>query len=258
VSAQISPEFFASIDRMLQYLFGGYIAGLVCLVFSIWWLRKTHPHQIYLIWLSFSFFFVVFLLVSFYTGDLGHYPIVKAAFDYLTDIDTEVKLVASAIALVIAPQALTYFLCGLSGSASPPKFVANVTDFMIWSLIKSLSACSGIFLAIFISGFWGFWGLQPDTKKLGVEESLMEDLYVFIGVTYSSVFLIGAAFLIAWVHVVAWQVVGFINRRKVFSAFLRVHEFFTRYSAPKARSLAQPEPAMEPMKETIAREHVKE
>jgi hypothetical protein len=140
---------------MLQYLFGGYIAGLVCLVFSIWWLRKTHPHQIYLIWLSFSFFFVVFLLVSFYTGDLGHYPIVKAAFDYLTDIDTEVKLVASAIALVIAPQALTYFLCGLSGSASPPKFVANVTDFMIWSLIKSLSACSGIFLAIFISGFWG-------------------------------------------------------------------------------------------------------
>lgn len=71
----------------------------------------------------------------------------KAVHHYLTDVDDEFRLVAAVVYLAIGPQLLTYLLSGLSGSATPPKFVRQIGTIAIWSVIKFVAALSGILLA---------------------------------------------------------------------------------------------------------------
>src|SRR5882757_413961 len=114
---------------MMATLFGLadlFLFGIVW--FSIWSLRKTHASEIYVTWLFFSFFFVLFLLldaavVKDVFGNSGA-AIFEALRGYLMDFNAEVKMVLSIFALLVFPQLLTYFLSGISGSASPPVFVS--------------------------------------------------------------------------------------------------------------------------------------
>jgi hypothetical protein len=126
-------------------------------------------------------------------------------------------LAVGAFAIFTVPQVLAYFLSGLSGSASQPKFVSQVADLGVWFVIKSYSAAAGAFLGA---------GITYITREN----------YIILPLV--PLFMLAAAFMLAWIYVVAGQVVNFVYGRKMFSPFRRVHEFFTRYSAPAARSSA--------------------
>lgn len=120
-----------------------YFIAPVSLIVFIWELRKTHPHQIYVIWYIFSFFFLLFLpifeLESIRPPDnpifgKENQELARAVVEYLDDADAELKLVVAVVGLAIVPQWLTYVLSGLSGSASEPRFVKQITNLAIWSL----------------------------------------------------------------------------------------------------------------------------
>lgn len=71
----------------------------------------------------------------------------KSIYYYFTNLNNELLLVAAFVYIGIGPQFLTYFLSGLSGSASPPKFVRQISMIATWSLVKFMAALSGILLA---------------------------------------------------------------------------------------------------------------
>jgi|SRR5215471_418042 len=66
---------------------------------------------------------------------------------YLTDFKVESVWVAAIVIIFIAPQLLSYFLSGLSGCASTPKYVWPFEKVAIWSSIKFLAALGGLFAA---------------------------------------------------------------------------------------------------------------
>jgi hypothetical protein len=99
-------------------------------------LRKSHPHEIYIILvpllsLFFVLFFFVFVLAEerhvFPEELLGESwrPFLAALLKDLRDGEAEVKMVLALVSLAILPRWLTYILSGLSGSASPPLFISQ-------------------------------------------------------------------------------------------------------------------------------------
>jgi hypothetical protein len=132
------------------------VVPLSLIASAIFFLRKSHPHEIYWIWLLFSFFFVLFYFLEL-VAENNHViladvfgPSLREVFrtthDFLTNISGEVKLVVSVVGLVTLPQLLTYLLCGLSGSASTPRFVSYATKVAVWMLVKFLAVLAGILL----------------------------------------------------------------------------------------------------------------
>ena len=128
----------------------------LCAVSGINALKKKYSHEIYLIWYITSFFFIVFLALEIIaglngitlTGVCGPYESTcKMIHDYLTDFGGEFELVAGFLILTIAPQLLAYVLSGLSGSASPPLFVSQITKLATWSFVKFSAGYAGILLA---------------------------------------------------------------------------------------------------------------
>jgi hypothetical protein len=202
-------------------------------------LRKTHATEIYMVWYVFSFVFVLFfalyaLFFAYAVNPASHQTEIKSSFgeseaaffqtvfNYLTDFKGEVKMVLAVVGLVVVPQLLTYLLSGLSGSASPPVFVSQITKVAIWSLVKFLAAFSGLLAAIAVWGWFQPWpslgtgiGGEMDT----VTTELMEIFFPLL-----------AAFFLAWSHDASRRVLGFLYQQTAFSRFRLVHEFFTRHS----------------------------
>jgi hypothetical protein len=193
------------------------------LVLFIWGLRRTHADQIYVTWLLFSVFFVVFFfLFHINVGDVfgkSGQAIYDATYPYLTNFQAEVDMVVVIVGFVVLPQLLTYFLCGLSGSAFPPVFVSQITKMAIWSLVKFLAVYAGILMAYPIARW-----------SMGRGEIKIDDILV-------AVFTVTAGFFILWVYYGATRIIDFLFRRKAFSLLRNVHEFFTRYSRPVERPL---------------------
>jgi hypothetical protein len=186
-----------------------FLLALVC--FFIWALRKTHAGEIYVIWLFFTFFFVLSFLLDSASLNLSAGEIVADVYSYLDDADTEAKIVFGTFVLLIVPQLLTYFLSGLSGSASPPVFVSQITNIAVWSLVKFLAAFSGIVTAT------SLYSDDPWSTATG---------------TFMLVPLVVAFFLV-WVRHASGLAVEFLYQKKVFSPFRCLHEKFTRYRAPE-------------------------
>jgi len=183
----------ANFDLLIPFLVYLYAAPIL-LPLSIWKLRKTHAHHIYVIWLFFSFFFVLFA-VLFAVAEVNNVQLedvfgedAKKVFTvvlkWLRDGEGEVKLVLVMVGLIILPQWLTYVLSGLSGSASPPFFVSQVTDIAIWSLVKFSAALGGIVLA------------EP-IVKLVMGRKVESFLFWYAAA------LLGGAFFLVWINSVA-------------------------------------------------------
>jgi hypothetical protein len=126
------------------------------LVFAIASMAEKHSGEIYLIWYIASFFFVLFCVLQVIALNRGvqltevcgsHQDDCKAIYDYLTDPGGEAAFIFISFILAIVPQWLTYFLSGLSGSASPPRFMSQFGRLAIWSLVKFAAALSGILAA---------------------------------------------------------------------------------------------------------------
>jgi hypothetical protein len=135
--------------------------------------------------------------------------------------------VLAVVGLVVVPQLLSYVLSGLSGSASRPVFVSQITNVAVWSLVKFLAALSGTNAAYFgwnglhVSLFSGN-GIGDDMHRL--QAQFPGDFsFIFVPLMW--------AFLLVWMKDVLFK--GSADgwyQQKMFSKFRRVHEFFTRHS----------------------------
>jgi hypothetical protein len=174
---------------MEAYIFSLFL--LFALVDSILRLRRQFPHDIYAIWYVFSFFFLLFFSLYLFaekdgkavTDVLGPSlaPTLNAAYGYLTKVDDELWLVGAIVYLGIFPQLLTYLLGGLSGSATAPKFVRQISMVAVWSLIKFMAGLAGILLS------------DPFAKLCLGGQSLPKDVL-------QGIIFITAAFFLARLH----------------------------------------------------------
>jgi hypothetical protein len=133
------------------------LASILFTAFLIFLLREEHSLEIYVIWYIFSFAFLLFFGLHM-VAERAHIElpeifgprgkdVFKAAYGWLTNTDDEWMLVVAILGLGIGPQLLTYILCSLSGSASPPRFVWQIESVAAWSLIKFCAALTGILAA---------------------------------------------------------------------------------------------------------------
>jgi hypothetical protein len=216
-----------AMTRLLEFI--GLVIGLVVvfvwLIGSIAELNRQHSREIYAIWYVFSFFFLLFFALYFsakregkeITDLLGpsSAATLKAVYDYLTNIQDELLLVAAVVYLAIAPQLLTYVLSGLSGSATAPVFVRQIRTIALWSLIKFLAGLSGILLAhALVELLLGKAALSDF-----IQGFVIITMAFFIAHTQHAVFEREFEFYVwpgLWVHI-------------RFPWLLRVHQYFTRY-----------------------------
>lgn len=211
-------------------------------------LRKTHPTEIYVVWYAFSFFFVAFFFLGAYAR-IKHitvedifrkFPCGDWAYNSLTDWSAEFLLILIFLGLVALPQWLAYFLSGLSGSATRPKFVWQAHDVAIWSLIKTVASLSGIALAGF---FWTKFDLPTLFHATGFLSASFVLLacrcFVFSDLSRKATPEERAAErrLITYLITFRWVRDFMFSMSRLFwpptrPAFRAIREFFTRFKSP--------------------------
>ena len=199
------------------------------LIYSAIQLLKTnYAREIYLIWYYNSFFFLVFFGMAL-VAEQRKVPLTrvcepreatcKAIYDYLTNIDDELSLVAVIVALSIGPQLLTYLLSGLSGTASAPKFVAQIQSITVWSLVK------------FVAGLGGILTAQPLAKLAAGSPIELKDFRDFaVGFSFTAIgFTWAATYIAATENAPAFFRAHYNWARAPFRALVKIHRFFTRH-----------------------------
>jgi len=140
----------------------------------------------------------------------------KSIYHSLTDVDDEALIIAVVAALVIGPQLLTYLLSGLSGSASPPKFVSQIGKISIWSFVKFTAGVGGIFVA------------EPFVKlTMGKPVTLYDFIY---GARWTPIAFIYATTYILFTESIpqSFHEASEANNKGPLRAIFKVHKFFTR------------------------------
>jgi hypothetical protein len=116
-------------------------------------LRTQHAGELYLIWYINSLFFLLFFALEIVAAKNNarltevcatYEGTCAAVYDYLTNAREELILIGAIVGVFVGPQLLTYVLAGISGAAIAPKFVWQIEQFVIWSLIKFIAALAGI------------------------------------------------------------------------------------------------------------------
>jgi hypothetical protein len=105
---------------------------------------------------------------------------------------------------------LTYFLSGLSGSASTPKFVILVERFGAWSFIKFSAGLSGILTAEVLTKL-------PDQYFLYPSEFVLPLAYIC------------GAFAYAWLQIILFEESS-IDPQHKWPTLRAINDFFTRHS----------------------------
>ena len=158
---------------------------------------------------------------------------------------------------VVLPQWLTYFLSGLSGDATLPRYVSQATDVAMWSLIKTVASLSGIALAGFLwaQGKFDLRRLIEAETFLLVSFALLAYRYVFLRKAKdefaSAVEAVWkASFVLSTLESLAgrlpqlplplnsweWRIFSGLMRystrtiRKMQSYRIRLHKYFTQYT----------------------------
>jgi hypothetical protein len=205
-------------------------------------LRKTHPQHIYVIWFVFSLSFVAFFFLYLVAAHYQVKPeelfgewakgILVTVFSFMRDGEAEIKLVLAFVGIVVLPQALTYLLSGLSGSASPPVFVSQTADLATWSLVKFSAGLAGILLADWLVDWiiGGSHHLPPQ----------------FFAVTV----LLEIAFFLVWINQVARKGVDRLRQVNSLSSLRFIDDFFTRFSRHGTEASSDPDVEPEKVGET--------
>jgi hypothetical protein len=200
----------------------GFLA--VVLGASLLRLRKNHAAEIYVIWYINSFCFVVFFVLGLIAwngpplqacGTLEH--VCKDIYDFLTNAKSEFLLVGTLTALAILPQMLAYLLSGLSGTATVPKFVRQVHNVAVWSLIKFEAGFGGVITGEFFATL---------LKASIFQHQWPTFIQFYIGFLTTTL-----AFVMAALHVsLMEEFPGWRERHsKLLEPLLALHRFLTRY-----------------------------
>ena len=134
-------------------------------------LREKHPHEVYVIWLVFSFLFSIFLPIA-YIAEINNTELIavcksyretcKTIYEMLTNVWEEVRFILIFAGVTIAPQVLAYLLAGVWGTATAPQYVWAIKQTAIWSFIKFVAGLGGIFLAQALAKLFAGRGVEVD------------------------------------------------------------------------------------------------
>ncbi|WP_027997104.1 hypothetical protein [Simplicispira psychrophila] len=90
-----------------------------------------------------------------FQGELG--AAVNVLLKFMLDLDADLKIFSSILAIVLLPQIASYVLSGIFGCASAPIFVGGTIRFFIWGLVKSFVVAAGIVLSVALYGYFSNW-----------------------------------------------------------------------------------------------------
>jgi hypothetical protein len=96
-----------------------------------------------------------------FQGQLG--AAINSILKFLLDLNSDVYVFGSILALFVVPQFLSYILAGLFGCASAPILVGRAVSFFVWALVKSFVTVAGILFTITVYGYansWKGWDLR--------------------------------------------------------------------------------------------------
>jgi hypothetical protein len=219
----IVADFMESHEQLLARLLA--ISVFVFFLFlALRHLKRAHSTEIYLIWYAFSLLFAIFSGFVFVATKrqikvpsvCGEYAgSCSTLIGWFVSVHDELILAGSLLAIGIVPQVMAYFLSGLTGSASPPKFVWHIEQVAVWSLIKFLARFGGITMGIATGEFAAGKPLELDVL-LGRAVSVCAAFYLAAIETW-----LGAGLPTLW-----------RSHEKSLWMLAAVHRFFTR-NAPK-------------------------
>lgn len=147
--------YYTSIDYKTALMF--LIWFIPMLAGSAWVMSRKHPGEVYLVWYIHALFLLLFTVLELFAQREGNSltaicrpsfeDTCKAIHEALTNFNGEIKLVSSAVAVIIGPQLLTYVVSGFFGCASTPLFIWTSMKLGMWSVIKFLAGLGGILIA---------------------------------------------------------------------------------------------------------------
>jgi hypothetical protein len=144
------------------------VLWILVLCLSIFSVRERHPRQVYGVWYSFSlalcFSSVVFFSNPSYferifrlTDNPSDGWLQRTVIFFLrslVDEKGEISLIAAAMAIVVLPQQLSYFLSGIFGCAATPIPTRKISGIAMLSFIKFFAVYSGITLGSVLFIIW--------------------------------------------------------------------------------------------------------
>jgi hypothetical protein len=219
-----------------RYLFVAFVYLIViCGAAAIYGLRRNHSTTIYAMWYAFSFSFILASALEFLPdrfqdagsgSGLGSW--VSSTIKLMIDPRGEFEFVGAVLLIGIGPQILTYFLSGWSGSASAPRFVWQLEQFAIWSVIKFFAVLSGFANGQMWGDGWARGQISPD---------FIQNKYT-IDVLGLNTIPLSLAFILAWARLALSE----INwTRPIFQPFrlasAKVHQFATRHTVASDEGL---------------------
>jgi hypothetical protein len=190
-----------------------------------------YAREIYLIWYLNCFFFVLLFGMGLIaekknvhlTAVCGSYESTcHFVYDMLTNINDELALLGAIFVLAVIPQLMTYFISGVFGAATAPKFIGETITFVIWCFIK------------FSAGLGGILNAEPFVKMVVGKPVSYRDLGP--GLLYTAVpFILAGTY--AWWRKDMPMVVDHHFGDKSESPLRRMHILFTR-NVPEEPKLA--------------------
>jgi hypothetical protein len=156
----------------MQYLYL-FDINLVTVAFILFWaavalgsamgLRRTNSDDVQTVWYFFSLSFVITLLAVIWgnqhgafdahgetKGEAGH--ILSKLLEFISDSETDAKIIGFVLAVLVAPQVLSYIFSSLFGCASSVWFVEAGIKFALWSVVKFFTVLSGVVCSLAIFG----------------------------------------------------------------------------------------------------------
>lgn len=191
---------------------------------SIIAVRRDQQHHVHTVWYIFSLTLCLmlaldlYIYVSFITERRSSFgqaagDIIIFVFNSSTKVSEEIYILIFIFWILIVPQTLSYIISGIFGCGSRPILISQITAFVIWSLIKSLSVVSGILAALSVFALYGEPYLRP-------KDSLPLLIKALISISMS--------FSIMAIYYKMENVFGFIIKHQRLRFASSVHNFLTR------------------------------
>jgi len=172
------------------------MASFLCIRVCGLKLVENHDSDIRVICYFFSLSLVISILVIFwavnvdaikpngdFNGEIGSY--LNELLKFMLDLKTDVVIITALFIIILVPQIISYFLSGLFGCATKPRFVSASFDLLIWGIVKPLITGAGIFFALIISTLIFSW----DWKSGGIWP-----------ISFTAISLLGCSFLVLWMY----------------------------------------------------------
>ncbi|WP_419709193.1 hypothetical protein [Pseudomonas sp. NFX224] len=150
--------------------------GTIVLILAVRFLSRRHPGDVRTLWYFFSLSHVISLILFLwglssrafenesYVGPVGSF--LKLLLDETENLEFNLLLMSSVVAIIVLPQLLSYILSAVSGCASEFWLFRAVIPFLVWGLIKFFAISAGIWFTFAVSDYC--LGIYLGRKGMGI------------------------------------------------------------------------------------------